>query len=134
AIDKQIAAVWGVVRTTPADRLKAMRDYRGKILAAGPAPDVMLGRALYAKTCQNCHTLFGTGGKVGPDITGANRADLNYLLENVLDPSAVIPKEYVASRIDLKNGRTVTGIIKERNSKTFTVAIATETLTFAQYD
>ena len=36
------------------------------------------------------HTLFGTGGKVGPDITGANRASLDYLLVNILDPTAVI--------------------------------------------
>jgi putative membrane-bound dehydrogenase-like protein len=128
-IDKQIAAVWGVVRSTPADRLRMMKTYRNKIVSGGPAPDLMLGRAIFAKTCQNCHTLFAVGGKVGPDITGANRADLNYLIENVIDPSAVIPKEYVATRIDLKNGRTVTGIVKERNANTWTVVTATETLT-----
>ena len=58
--------------------------------------DLSLGRALFAKTCAKCHTLFGVGGKVGPDITGSNRANLDYLLENILDPSAVIPKEYAA--------------------------------------
>jgi cytochrome c2 len=30
------------------------------------------GRQLFARTCQPCHTLFGTGGKVGPDLTGSN--------------------------------------------------------------
>ena len=133
-IDKQIVSVWGVVRTTPADRLQLIRLYRGKVLAAGPAPDLALGRSLYSKTCQNCHTLFAVGGKVGPDITGANRASLDYLLENVIDPSAVIPKEYVATRVDLKNGRTVTGIIKERAANTYTVVTATETLTIARDD
>ena len=53
---------------------------------------------MFAKTCQQCHTLYGVGGKVGPDITGSNRANLDYLLENILDPSAVIPNEYKATR------------------------------------
>ena len=49
--------------------------------------DVNLGRAVFAKTCLNCHTLYGVGGKVGPEITGANRGNIDYLLENILDPS-----------------------------------------------
>ncbi|MCX7701163.1 MAG: DUF1080 domain-containing protein, partial [Gemmataceae bacterium] len=133
-IDQQIAAHWGVVRRTPADRARMMAEYRQMILKPGPAPDLMLGRALHAKTCQQCHVLFGVGGKVGPDITGANRQDLNYLLENVIDPSAVIPKEYMASRIELKNGRTVTGIVKEAGTQTLTVVTATETLTIPRDD
>ena len=28
--------------------------------------DPSRGRAVFAKTCQQCHTLFGTGGKIGP--------------------------------------------------------------------
>ena len=39
-----------------------------------PAADLALGRAVFAKTCMQCHTLYGVGGKVGPDITGSNRA------------------------------------------------------------
>ena len=50
------------------------------------APDRMLGRAVFARTCQQCHTLFDIGRKVGPDLTGSNRADLDYVLANVLDP------------------------------------------------
>ena len=50
------------------------------------AADRELGRAVFAKTCQQCHTLFGVGAKIGPDLTGSNRADLDYVLTNVLDP------------------------------------------------
>src|SRR5205823_8047208 len=120
-LDKQIAAVWGLVRTTPADRQKLIADYRRMIVTSTKAPDLGLGRALYAKTCQQCHTLFGSGGKVGPDITGANRADLNYLLENVLDPSAIIPKEYAVTVLTLKSGRVVTGIVREQTPAALTV-------------
>jgi mono/diheme cytochrome c family protein len=98
ALDQQIAAVWGTVRETAADRKQVMAAWQKKLTAPyqGP-PDLAHGRAVYAKVCQQCHTLYGVGGKVGPDITGANRSDLGYLLENIFDPSAVIPKEYAAT-------------------------------------
>src|SRR5207245_2739422 len=61
--------------------------------------DASAGRALFAKTCMQCHTLYGEGGKVGPDLTGSNRQDLDYLLVNIVDPSAVIAKDYMVSII-----------------------------------
>jgi putative heme-binding domain-containing protein len=133
-IDKRITEVWGIVRATPAERAKLMKNYHKIVTAPGKPPDLALGRALYAKTCQQCHVLFGAGGRVGPDITGANRGDLNYLLENVLDPSAVIPKEYAATVIELKNGRVITGIVREETAATLTVATADETLTIPRGD
>src|SRR5262245_39897103 len=75
-------------------------------------PDLSLGRAVFNKTCAQCHTLFGVGGKIGPDITGSNRPNLDYLLENILDPGAVIPNEYKVTVLELVNGRVVTGIVK----------------------
>src|SRR5262249_39150364 len=112
-LQRRLAEVWSVVRTTPADRVRSIAELRKKLTAPQAPPDLALGRAVYARTCQQCHTLFGIGGKVGPDITGANRASLDYLLENVLDPSALIPKEYAASVIALKSGRVVTGIVRQ---------------------
>src|SRR5207244_8574753 len=117
-----------------ADKARLMAQYRKMLTAAGPKPDLSLGRAVYAKTCQQCHVLFGTGGKVGPDITGSNRANLDYLLENVLDPSAVIPKEYAATVIELKSGRIITGIVRQETEQALTVVTANETLTIARKD
>jgi putative membrane-bound dehydrogenase-like protein len=134
-LDRRIGEVWGVVRDTPADRKAAIAKYK-KMLTTLPAvsPDLSHGRAIYAKTCQQCHTLYGTGGKVGPDITGSNRPNLDYLLENILDPSAVIPKEYAATLINLKNGRAITGIVKEETAAALMVATANEMLTVAKAD
>ena len=68
------------------------------------------GRLLYNKTCGQCHVLFDSGGKVGPDITGSNRRDVDYLLLHVIDPNAVIPNDYRASQLDTKDDRTIIGI------------------------
>jgi putative membrane-bound dehydrogenase-like protein len=128
-LDKRMGEVWGIVRATPADRIKLIAEWKKKLTAPAPAPDLELGRAMFAKTCQQCHTLYGVGGKVGPDITGSNRPNLDYLLENILDPSAVIPNEYKATLIELKNGRNVTGIVRGETAAALTVVTANETLT-----
>jgi putative membrane-bound dehydrogenase-like protein len=128
-LDERIAKVWGIVRTTPADRLKLISFWKKKLSAPARAPDLSLGRAVFAKTCQQCHTLYGTGAKVGPDITGSNRANLDYLLENVLDPSAVIPNDYKATVLTLQNGRVITGIVRAETPAALTVLTANETLT-----
>jgi putative membrane-bound dehydrogenase-like protein len=135
ALTKRIGEVWGVVRATPADRAALIKRYRTMLSKPGKTlPDLSLGRALYNKTCAQCHTLFGSGGKVGPELTGSNRANLDYLLENILDPSAVIPKEYAATTVTLLTGRVSTGIVKGETPAAITLATATETLTIARKD
>ena len=134
-VDEQIGKLWGVVRATPADRLKLIGEWRERLTTpTKAAPDLNLGRAVFAKTCQQCHTLYGVGGKVGPDITGSNRANLDYLLENVFDPSAVIPNEYAATRFNLADGRVVTGILKGQTPNAVTVQTENETLTIPAGD
>lgn len=130
-----LTRVYGAVREVTADKQAEIDRYRRLYAAGGSTPgDAIRGRTVYAKVCQQCHTLFDVGGKVGPDLTGSNRGDLDYLLQNILDPNAVIPNEYRASTIDLKDGRVLTGIVKQQDDKTLVVATANETLTLARSD
>jgi putative heme-binding domain-containing protein len=73
-----------------------------------------------------CHSLYDTGGHVGPDLTGSNRTDLSYLLENVVDPNAVIPNDYRTTQVDTNDGRTILGVLKKEDDKSITLATATE--------
>lgn len=133
SVTEKIGTVWGAVRDTPADRAQAIATWKKKLSAKG-ADDLMLGRAIFAKTCQQCHTMYGVGGKVGPDITGSNRANLDYLLENVFDPHAVIPKDYAQTVLTLTNGRTVTGIVKGDNGNAYSVQTPNELLIISKGD
>lgn len=128
-LDEQIAAVWGVVRETAEDKAKQIALYK-QLLTDRPAEETDLprGRAVFAKVCQQCHTLFGTGGKVGPELTGSNRANLEYILSNVLDPSAVMGRDYIPSVIVTTEGRVVTGIVREQTKNALTVVTANETI------
>jgi putative membrane-bound dehydrogenase-like protein len=128
-IDKTLERVWGTVRETSVDRARLIARYKRMLNSkALPAPDPSQGRAVFAKVCQQCHTLFGEGGKVGPDLTGSNRADLDYVLSNALDPSALIGKDYLANVIALADGRVLTGIIRAEDKDTITLVTANETI------
>jgi putative heme-binding domain-containing protein len=132
-IDEQVAEVWGQVRATAEDKAKLIASYR-ELIEQPPAqkPDLLLGRAVFAKTCQQCHVLYGAGATIGPDLTGSNRADLEYLLTNLVDPSALIPKDYQASVIVTADGRIITGIVTKEDEKTATIRTATETIVLPQ--
>src|SRR5205823_3098682 len=96
--------------------------------------DLSNGRLVYSKTCQQCHLLFGEGGKIGPDLTGSNRANLDYLLSNILDPSAEVAQDYRMSIVTMKAGRVLTGMIVERTPNRFILQTATEKLVLAKDD
>ena len=129
-VDALITKVWGVARNSTGDKLKEIEKYRQVFRAGGSQPgDAMRGRLIFAKVCAQCHTLFGSGGHVGPDLTGSNRGDLDYILQNIVDPNAVIPNDYRAWNIETKDNRGLTALIKEQNDRAVTVVTANETLT-----
>lgn len=128
-VSQQLGLVWGVVRDSPADKARQIADYRRMLSRPGPgAVDASLGRAVFQKHCAQCHVLFGSGGQVGPELTGANRKDLDYILSNVLDPSAVMPNAYVPTIVATTDGRVVTGIVKAESPAALTLITANETL------
>ena len=113
-IDAFVDEVWGVARTSPKDKTDLMAKYKAlltdeRVRGADPSR----GRAVFARTCAQCHTLYGTGGQVGPDLTGSNRFNLDYVLQNVIDPSAVIAKDFQVTLVRTKDGRVVSGIAQE---------------------
>jgi putative heme-binding domain-containing protein len=81
---------------------------------------------LFQTLCASCHQLYGQGGKLGPDLTGSGRADLGYLLENIITPNSVVPVEYQMSLITLKDGRVMSGVITASDDKTMTLQTLTD--------
>jgi putative heme-binding domain-containing protein len=94
------------------------KEFTREVVAKG---DPAKGRALFDRTCAQCHALFGTGGNVGPDLTGLNRPDLDWVFQNVIDPSAVMGKEQQLVVIRCVDGRIVAGIQREDAADYLTV-------------
>src|SRR5262249_38052900 len=96
--------------------------------------DVARGREIFTKNCASCHYLFDSGGRVGPELTGSQRANLDYVLENVIDPSAGVPKEYQVTILTTKQGRALNGIIKREDNRTLTLQTPNDLVTIAMDD
>ena len=126
ALSAKLHEVWGNVRQSSAEAAKKKETWKAKL-----APDVLAkadlprGREVFSRTCEQCHTLFGSGGKIGPELTGSNRADLEYLLSNIVDPSAVVGKDYTVTSVWLADGRFVNGILKSTTDST--ISLQTDT-------
>ena len=71
--------------------------------------DIVKGKDLFQGLCAACHKMNGAGGEIGPDLTGAARDNLEYLLGNILTPSAVVAKDYQQVTVKLKDGRVLSG-------------------------
>jgi len=128
-VKQLLGQVWGQVRKSTAEKTKLMEVYRQLVNdTKQPKPDEMLGRAVFAKTCQRCHMLYGVGERIGPDLTGSNRSNLDYLLENIVDPSAVMANEYRQSILLTDNGQVITGIVRSETEKAVTVQTADATV------
>ncbi|MFP6620828.1 MAG: c-type cytochrome [Pirellulaceae bacterium] len=110
--------VYGPVREVAQDKTRLIAKYKTLLTPTALAKaDASRGRAVYKKTCAACHTLYDHGGKVGPNITGSNRANLNYILLNLLDPSYDVPESYKMVMITTVNGRVLSGVIGEENDQ-----------------
>jgi len=137
--DKEINAwtdqIWGVAKTSNAQKLAEIAKYKAILTPeALKTGDPSAGRAFFAKTCQQCHTLYGVGGKVGPDLTGSNRQDIDYLMVNIVDPSAVIAKDYMVSLIYMKDDDVYSGIITHEDDTSIQVTVEASVQTLQKSD
>ncbi len=111
---ERLGELWGAVRPSSAEIRGQIEQLAGQLTPAVlQQGDRSEGRALYAKACGQCHLLFGEGGKLGPDLTGADRGNVRYWLENILDPNAVVGKDYQTLTALTEDGRVITGLLRE---------------------
>jgi putative membrane-bound dehydrogenase-like protein len=135
ALATRLEKVWGTIRPASKERTAAVKKWKGVLTAeALKAADASHGRAVFAQHCATCHKLFGEGTEFGPDLTGSQRANLDYVLENVLDPSAVVPREFRVTNFTLTDGRVVGGTVLRETPDGVTVRTTNETVVIATRD
>jgi putative heme-binding domain-containing protein len=123
SITQWIAKNWGSVKASDADKKRDITHFKSLLKPQMMAnADIENGRAIFAHTCMVCHTLYGVGAKIGPDLTGSNRANTDYLIENIVDPSAVIGKDYLLTMVRTKDGQQIEGIVKAETDDSLTMA------------
>jgi putative membrane-bound dehydrogenase-like protein len=119
-IDRLVQRHWGKIGRGSDEEILATMRRLSNDLRAGTG-DLSAGKQLFTKHCSICHQLHGEGNQIGPDLTTANRRDRAALLENVVNPNAVIRREYTSYIVLTVSGRTIAGMLAEENPAAVTL-------------
>lgn len=126
-LQKRVNAIWGESRNTTGQRRRQIARLRNLLVSSVLATaDLDRGRQLCEKNCLSCHRLHGSGKSIGPDLTGAQRYDLGYLLQNIVDPAADIAREFQLTVVETSDGRVISGLLIAETADALTLQTQTE--------
>jgi putative heme-binding domain-containing protein len=121
AVTALVEKIWGkITPATPGEKLARINALLANLGRVGK-PDVTNGKALFTQHCAACHVMHGEGGKVGPDLTTADRKNTKYMLTQIVDPSSYIRPEYVQHAVTTTDGRKLLGIVSESSAEGITL-------------
>jgi putative heme-binding domain-containing protein len=128
-VTTRVEKLFGKVTESPAEMKATMARFK-KAYTEAPlwAFDASAGQKVFEKTCATCHSLNGIGGKIGPDLGGSWRNGLDYFLENVVDPNAVVGENYRLHIIKKNDGAVVSGLFDKETDTTVVIRTPQETI------
>jgi putative membrane-bound dehydrogenase-like protein len=134
-VSRRLGEVWGEIRDSAEAKRQEIARLKVRLSPETLAQaDRSQGRVVYNKVCASCHKMYGHGGEIGPDLTGSGRDNLDYLLENMVDPSATVGADFRMSVLEMADGRVLNGLVRTRNDRTITLQTQTESLTLDRKD
>ena len=135
AIDTLLDKTWGKVNESSAEA-KATIARLKKAFEEAPlwAFDAKAGQRTFQRVCATCHTINGEGAKLGPDLTGSWRNGLDYFLDNIVDPNAVVGEAYQLHVITKRDGSVVSGLLDKETDSAVTLRTLTETVSIPKSD
>jgi putative heme-binding domain-containing protein len=90
--------------------------------------DAMRGKAVFetsvAAQCTLCHRIGRKGSSVGPPLTKIGQQPVEYLLESLVNPGAVVAMGYGITSVTLQSGEVVAGTLTQESDQTIEVKTA----------
>ena len=82
------------------------------------------GKKIYgAVLCSSCHSMQGTGGDIGPDLTQlGTRFSNKDILESIIHPNKVVSDQYASTIFYLKNGQSVVGRLVNEDKVNYSIS------------
>ena len=131
----QLEKTWGRFNPTNESAKATIARYR-KLYGEAPlwAYDAGKGREVFNKVCATCHAHGGGDAKIGPDLGGTWRNGVDYFLENIADPNAVIGDAFQLTLVTKKDGSVVAGAVEKETAEAVTLRTLTESLSIPAAD
>ena len=134
-LGSDFSEVYGDVAALSSDKSALYEKYRALLTPETmKTADPIHGKRVFDRTCGACHIMYGTGGHMGPDLTGSNRANLDYILLNILDPSDDIPDSYKMVTLTTHEGQMLAGTITEEDGRRVVLNMVGQTQVVATTD
>ncbi len=115
-MDAAIEKHWkGLLMTGPTEA-KEKEMARIKAVIKTGLGDADKGKLQFMARCAICHKLFGEGNIIGPELTGYDRANPDFWLDNIFNPSLEIREGFGNYIVKLKNGQMLTGIMDAQDA------------------
>jgi putative membrane-bound dehydrogenase-like protein len=117
----RLELLWGKLPAPGSpEKKRRIAEIRG-LLPEGDKGNAARGKPIFKEHCAVCHKLFNDGENIGPELTGADRSNLDFLMTSLVDPSAQIRKEYQSQTIALRDGRVLSGLVVDENDRVLTL-------------
>ena len=132
-LNARLSNEWGALKQSSAERraeVAAMVDaYETAPLWAYSASE---GVNHFKKLCAACHQPSEQDESLGPKLAGTRSKGIQYIVENVIDPNAVIGRDYQARVILTDGGRVIIGLVEKETESAITIRTATGSVTVAE--
>jgi putative membrane-bound dehydrogenase-like protein len=136
-ITQMLDRVWGRTADSSNDAKAAILKTRDLYREAPLwSYDVKAGRQVFEKLCSACHAMDATttAGKLGPNLNGTWRNGLDYFLENIIDPNAVVGTDFQLNLVTKRDGTVIAGMIEKESDTALVVRTITETVNVPKAD
>jgi putative membrane-bound dehydrogenase-like protein len=134
-VDAMLDQSWGKVNES-SEAAKATIARLSQAYSAAPlwAYNANSGHETFNQICAVCHGLDGVGSKLGPDLAGSWRNGVDYFLENIVDPNAVVGENFQLHILTKKDGTVVSGLIEQETDSAITLRTLAEPVVVAKAD
>ena len=132
-LNERLATEWGAFGQSSAE-LKAEISKQAAAYRTAPlwAYNDGEGAAHFRKLCASCHLPNQQSEALAPKLAGSGSKGIAYLVENVIDPNAVIGRDFQARIIVTTGGRVITGLIVQESDSSVTIRMLTDSVTVAK--
>lgn len=132
-VNARLEKLWGRLGQSSAER-KAEIAELATLYKEAPlwAYNANAGAAHFKQLCATCHQDTEASARIAPRLQGSGSKGIDYIVENVLDPNAVIGQDFQARLILTVEGRVISGLVVEESDSALTIRTATGTETVAR--